>query len=144
MEGELYFRKTRKVYTWFYLTSIFLLIYYINLRIHGVEVNNQFVIAGILFIVLGINFIEIGRLHHIYGFNSEYVFHKHGFVKKKLKKVFLGRISDIVLSRGILNRILNYGNVEVHHFGGSGVIEVKKINRPQKFIEDLQDIMNKL
>lgn len=139
MLDDVYFRKTRKVYFWFYLIIFIMIVFYIYVWLQGDVIERSVVIAALIFIVLGIKYIEADRLYNLYGFNSQYLFHKSGILKKRVKKVFLGRISDIVLCSGIINRIFNYGDVNVHHFGGSGVVSVKKISNPQKFINELQE-----
>jgi len=138
MLDEVYFRKTRKVYFWFYMVVLIMIGFYVYVWFSGDIIEKSIVIAALVFILLGINYTEADRVYNLYGFNSQCLFHKSGLFKKKVKKVFLGRISDIVLSDGIINRLFNYGDVSVHHFGGSGVVEVKKINNPKKFINDLQ------
>lgn len=135
----MYFRKTRKVYFWFYLIVFVLIAFYIYIWSQGDTIESSIVVTALIFILIGIKYTETNRIYNLYGFNSQYLFHKSGILKKRVKKVFLGRISDIVLSDGIINRLFNYGDVSVHHFGGSGVVEVKKINNPKKFIDDLQE-----
>jgi len=139
MEEDFCYRKTRKIHLWFYVAVLILVAYYVWVRIQGDGLKLPILIAGIVFIVLGFKIVETSRLYNLYGFNSQYVFHRRGIFKRRLKKVFLGRISDLVLDKSLINRIFNYGNVFIHHFGGSGVIEVKKINKPHQFIEDLQE-----
>ncbi|MDH3324079.1 MAG: PH domain-containing protein [Candidatus Peregrinibacteria bacterium] len=140
---EFRFRKTRKVYIGFYITSFLLIISYFYFRVRGFDIKSPILIIGCIFIIIGLKYTEVDRLHNLYGYNSRYIFHKRGFLRRRIKKVFLARISDIILTRGVINRIFNYGDVKIHHFGGSGVIEIKKINSPHKFIEGLQDMIHK-
>lgn len=141
MEEEFKLRKTRKVFFWFYFTCVLLVASYIYIRMQGFDVKRPLVIAGCVFIILGIKITEANRLHNLYGYNSQYIFHKRGILKRRVKKVFLARISDIILTRGVINRLFNFGDVKIHHFGGSGVIEIKKINAPNDFIDGLQKMI---
>ena len=144
MEEEHKFRKTRKAYLGFYLTCVLLIISYIYLNLNGYHIDVRITIAGVIFIIIGIKYTELSRLHNLYGYNTQYIYHKKGFFKTRMKSVFLARISDIIVTRGVINRMLNFGNVKVHHFGGSGVMEIKKINNPEKFIEGLQKMIYRL
>ncbi len=143
MEEEHRFRKTRKAYLNFYLFCIFLVVAYIYIEIQGIHIETSVIIAGGLFIILGLKYTELNRLHNLYGYNSQFIFHKRGFFRRRIKRVFLARISDIIVTKGIINRILNFGDVKIHHFGGSGVMEIKKIDHPHDFIEGLQDMIHK-
>jgi len=143
MEETVYYRKTRKVYAWFYIAVVIMLSMYIHIKIGGDEVKKPVLIGAGVFIIVGAKYTEMRRFHNLYGFNSQYIFHKQGIFKKRVKKVILGKVSDIILNRNLINRIFDYGDVEIHHFGGSGVIKVLKINNPQKFIDELQEVINK-
>lgn len=94
--------------------------------------------------VLGIKFTELHRMGHYYKVTCNHLLHSKGIISKDVKRVFLPTISDIDLQQSFFQRIFNYGTVVVYRYGEKGVIEIKNINSPMKFIKFLQDKMSNI
>ncbi len=62
-------------------------------------------------------------------------------VIKNVTKIDFLKVSDLEIDQPLLQRLLGYGTVNVRVF--SKYPPVKNINKPQKFLEELQKLVRK-
>lgn len=135
---------SRKLYIPIYVMIIILILVMVILKIQEYPLNKFVIIAAIIFIILCIKGTEIHRLTRYYQITNHYLVYSKGIFKNNIKKIFIPTISDLVLKQNIWQRILNYGDVLIHRYTTGSVIDVKNINDPEYFVENLEEIMNTL
>jgi len=65
-----------------------------------------------------------------------------GFIAKKTTSIPYDTISQIVLNKGVVGRILNFGNIVVTGFAGpQNVIILKGLSNPEKCLKIIEDRM---
>ena len=137
-------RGSRKLYIPIYFMIIVLILVMIILKIREYPLNKSVIIAAIVFIILCIKGTEIHRITRYYQITNHYLVCSKGIFNNDIKKIFIPTISDLVLKQNVWQRILNYGDVLIHRFTTDSVMDVKNINDPEYFIENLEEIMNLL
>jgi hypothetical protein len=98
--------------------------------------------VAVIFVLLGVNGVELHRIMCYYEVTPNFVIHSKGLLKKDIKRIFMGTVSDLILKQNIWQRMLNYGTVGIHRYTEGAIIEVKNINNPSVFMEVLQDRLN--
>lgn len=140
--GDYYCRNSRKIYLGIY----FLLVIPIALAIlgyfYGMPPNKNFFIGLAIVLAIGIKATELHRIGHAYKITHDHLWHKKGVVSQNIKKVFLPTISDIDLIQTPWQRIMNYGDVVVYRYGETGIIKIKNIDKPKRFVDFLQQKMS--
>ncbi len=138
---------SRKVYVFIYLMMILVAGLIIYIKVMELPLNKFALMGAVLFIVLGILITEICRKRIGYEITPLYLVHLKGIVSRKSKKILLESIVDIDLNQNLWQRLLGYGNIEVHAASGANIIKLKNINKPEKFVDLLEaqvnEIMNK-
>ncbi|MBD3253176.1 PH domain-containing protein [Candidatus Pacearchaeota archaeon] len=137
-------RGSRKHYLPIYVMILILILIIIFLRFYNLNINYLVVIFAFIFMIVGIKGTEIHRFFSYYQITTHYLVHSRGILNNDVKRIFIPTISDIVLKQTFWQRLLNYGNVMVHRYTPGAIIEVKNINNPEKFIDILEDRLNKI
>lgn len=146
-EKILHVSNSRKVYVFIYLMMIIVAGLIVYIKVMDLPLNKNAFIGAVSFIVLGILITELHRKRISYEITLLYLIHNKGILSKKSKKILLESIVDIDLNQKLWQRLLGYGNVEVHAASGANIIKVKNINKPEKFVDILEkqvsEIINK-
>ena len=142
-EEVLSIRNSRKVYIPIYSLSIILLLIILFLRLQGFALNKIAIWAIALFVFLGIIGTEINRVKNKYEINPNSVVHIEGYLNKVAKRLDLFAVSDIDVSQTWWQRLLNFGNVNVHLFSIESTTAIKNINNPKQFALALEEQMTK-
>ncbi|MBI3129534.1 MAG: PH domain-containing protein [Candidatus Tectomicrobia bacterium] len=81
--------------------------------------------------------VFIDRLRNEIVVTDRRVVHRQGIVSRVTEEIDRGAVESVVLSQGVLGRILGYGDVTVRG-RGMGDIEVRRIDRPVQFRNSIQ------
>ena len=137
-------RTSRKLYIPLYLMILILLAVILYIWVSGLSLNKIALMGVIVFGVIAFLFIEIHRLKDLYEIKPNSLVHSHGIISKKIKSVDFLAISDLDVSQNVMQRIFNFGNVNVRLFSGKeSATSIKNINNPREFAEFLEETMNK-
>ncbi len=137
------FNNSRKIYIPYYTMIIGLILVIMFLKYNQFKIDKFGLFISSLFVVLGIKLTEVHRLLNSYEITSDYMIHTYGLLSKRVKRIFIPTISDLVLRQTFWQRILNFGTVEVHRYSEGPAIYVYGINNPEKFMELLESKMLK-
>ena len=136
-------RTSRKLYIPVYLMIIVLVLVIIYLKVFGLSINKLAFIGAIAFAIISFLFIEIHRLRDLYEINPNSLVHSNGILNKKVKSVDFFAISDSDVSQNLLQRMFNFGNVNVRLFSQDSTTSVKNINNPLEFARFLEESIGK-
>ena len=92
-----------------------------------------------IFSIICIVATEIHRFGHSYEVTNTALIHKKGYFSTNYKRVEFGAISDSEVIQNIWQRIFSYGDIEVHMYSKVNVEVVKGINRPDEFVDFLEN-----
>ncbi len=133
---------SRKVYVFIYLMIIIVVGLVVYIGIMDLSWNKYVLIGAGIFVLLGVLITEISRKRVGYEISSLYLVHIKGIVSRKSKKILLESIVDIDLNQNLWQRLWGYGNIEVHAASGANVIKLKNLNKPEKFVDMLEEQVN--
>ena len=140
---EIKITNSRKRYIPLYFLVLVLGGFVLYLYFNGRPLNKYALWAAIVFIVLAIKYTELHRIYQNYAISSHYLIHTKGFFNKSSRKIFVANISDVVLKKNVLQRMLDYGTLEVHSFSeGKPLVSITDINHPQNFLNILKKKMD--
>ncbi len=135
-------RRSRKTYFLIYLMIFIVAFSCIYLYYLGYEIGSSVQIISIVFIVIFIKITEIHRLRDWWGVTNSSLVQSKGILNKNVREVDFSSISDLDLNQPFFKRLLNYGDVNVRLFLNETSICIEGISRPNKFIENLNDIIS--
>lgn len=130
-------RNSRKIYIPFYLMIIILVAVVIYIKLSGKPIDDTAFKLSLAFIIAVLIATEIHRLGNYYEINDNSVVHKNGYFSIVLKRLEFNAISDSHTNQTLLERLLSYGDVEIHMFAKENNLIIKNINNPFKFVEFL-------
>ena len=131
-------RGSRKAYLGIYVMILVLIGVLIYLKKNGLYINN-YVFWGIIgFVVLGVKGTEIHRFRVYYEISTHYLIQSNGIFSKHLSQIHMPTISDIIIKQNLWQRILNYGDIDIHRFTVGPLLTIKRINNPSGFAELLE------
>ena len=135
---------SRKAYVFIYLMMIIVAGLIIYIKVMNLPLNKGALIGAVSFIGLGILFTEIHRKRISYEITPIYLIHNKGILSRKSKKILLESIVDIDLNQKLWQRLLGYGNIDVHAASGANIIKLKNINKPERFVDILEEQVNEI
>jgi len=92
---------------------------------------------GSVFIL--IKFIEIHRIRNWWAITENSFIENRGIVNKNIREIEFESISDLSLNQGLHKRILGYGTINIRRFLNEAAISVPNINKPEVFLNLLQE-----
>ncbi|MGC9309604.1 MAG: PH domain-containing protein [Candidatus Nanoarchaeia archaeon] len=134
---------SRKIYLPLYVMAIILICLIIYIQVNNLELNNTVFIAAILFIVCVLFFTEIHRAVTRYEIRTESLVHIHGIFSRRKRYVAFHSISDIKFKQNFWQRLLRYGSIYVYQFSEDSATQVRNINKPEEFLNILEERINK-
>ncbi len=138
-EETIKIRNSRRIYIPVYIMILILLGIVAYIKINDLPLDRTALIGVIVFVILGIKFAELHRLFHSYEITPRYVVHTFGYVSKDMKRIFIPTISDLILKQNGWQRLLNYGNIEVHRYSDGSAIDLNNIPSPSKLLKILEN-----
>ncbi len=130
-------RNSRKIYIPLYLMIVVLVAVIIYAKFSGRPLDDTAFKLSLAFIIAVLIATEIHRLGNYYEINNNSIVHKNGYFSIVLKRLEFNAISDSNINQTLLERLLAYGDVEIHMFAKENKLIIKNINSPFKFIEFL-------
>ena len=131
--------RSRKSYLFYYFI-IFLVIgilgYFYYLQ---VEISSTVLIIAIVVVILLVKIIEIHRIRNWWAITESSFVESKGILNKNVRELDFTSISDIDLNQGFFKRLLGYGTINVRRFLNETSIVINNINRPERFLNILQD-----
>lgn len=137
------FRKTRRSY-WleygcaFFLLALLGLLYAKEVKIPG---KLEYLALGLGFFFIG--YIEISRLLHKCVVLPSKLMVMDGLIKRNKKHIYMSSISDIDVKQGLMQRLLNYGNIHIKCASGEGAAEIKDVANPGGIMEEIEELIEK-
>jgi len=117
------------------------ILFYINYN--GYEIEKSILIFSGVFILGIIILVEILQAREWWGVTEHSLVHSKSILNKSIREIDFSSISDLDLDKPFYKRILNYGTVNVRLFINETAICIKNINRPEEFIDFLQELISK-
>lgn len=142
-ERTIKLRNSRKIYFPIYIMILILIGVVGYIKFNNLPLNKFAFYGAIAFVVLGIKLGEVHRLFNRYELTSEYIIHSYGFFSTNVTRIYLPTISDLILKQSVWQKLLNYGNIEVHRYSDGSVIDLKNIPKPSKFLRILEKRLDK-
>ena len=131
--------RSRKSYLFYYFL-IFLILgglgYFYYLKI---EISTTTLIISLVAVLLIIKIIEIHRIRNWWAITESSFVESKGILNKNIRELDFASISDIDLNQGFYKRLLGYGTINVRRFLNETSIVINNINRPERFLNILQD-----
>lgn len=93
---------------------------------------------GIGFIIISLISTEIHRLTHSYEINKNSLILNSGLIYTNSKRIEFSAISDFEVIQNPWQRILIYGNIEVHMYSRESKVMLRNLNKPFFFIDFLE------
>ena len=135
-------RRSRKTYFLIYLMVLFILFYLGYLHYNGNTPSKTALIVSGIFILLSIKIIELHRFKDWWAVTDSSLIQSKGILDKNVREIDFSSISDLDVDQPFFKRILNYGDVNVRLFLNETSIKIVNINKPRRFITELQKIMS--
>ncbi len=134
-------RPSRKLYFPYYSMIVALLILMGYALYTGRAINDAALKVVMFFALIIIIVTEIHRFGESYHLTSSSIILNTGYFGILSKRMEFEAISDIQILQGPWQRALNFGDVQLFKFGPGPVM--KNINRPNAFVNELEDIITK-
>ena len=135
-------RKTRKSFLVEYGCAAFLIILMAALYSKGVVLGKlSLLVVGVAMVSIGT--AELSRLMHKVQLTSSKILIVDGLIRQSKKHIYVGLISDINSKQGVVQRLLNYGNIHVRSASGEGELHIKDVNQPAKLMNQIEDLIEK-
>lgn len=134
-------RPSRKLYFPYYAMGAVLLLFFAFIKYSGRDINSSAFSLVLYFIIAIIVVTEIHRFGESYHLTSSSVILNTGYFGILSKRMEFEAISDIQILQGPWQRLLNFGDVQLFKFGPGPTM--KNINRPNAFVNELEDIITK-
>ncbi len=124
------YRPSRRYYLFYYLLGILSLI---SLILLYPILNFHSFLFLILFTFFLFQYPEVSRQIEYYEIDKNGVLLKRGILRKKIKMIPFSQINSVNLKKGIIGRLLNFGNIEIS--SSKGTIEMKGIVYPEEIYD---------
>ena len=134
-------RPSRKLYVPYYSMALALLFFFAFIKYSGREINNSAFSIVLYFIIAIIIITEIHRFGESYHLTSSSIILNTGYFGILSKRMEFEAISDMQILQGPWQRLLNFGDVQLFKFGPGPTM--KNINRPNAFVNELEDIITR-
>ena len=134
-------RPSRKLYAQYYVMALILIASIIYIMYTGRSLNSMAFKIVLYFILAIIIVTEIHRFGESYHLTGSSVILNTGYFSILSKRMEFEAISDIQILQGPWQRLLNFGDVQLFKFGPGPVM--KNINRPNAFVNELEDIITR-
>ena len=128
---------SRKAYIPVYIMIILVLSIMVYIWNNNLNINKYSILLVILFFIIALKYTEIHRMIHRWEITQDNFIHVSGLINKRVKKLDFFAISDIEVSQTPWQRLLGYGNINIHQF--SEVVSLKDINHPQRVADLLEN-----
>jgi membrane protein YdbS with pleckstrin-like domain len=138
-----HYKNSRKMYLPYYTMAAILIGLLFFFRQEGLPLNDSVISGIVVFTGLVILVTEIHRIGHSYYVTENFVVHRQGYLAKEIKRVSIESISDLDAVQGPWQRLLRFGDVQIHMFSTSSVILIRNINNPEDFINLIESELNK-
>jgi len=136
-------KTSRKLYIPYYVMVLILLGFISYIKYNDLAINDYAFWGAVIFSFFVIKFVEIHRLSDSYEIHHDVLVHSQGIFNKKIKSVDFFAISDLDVTQNILQRILNFGDVNVRLFSKDSTTYIKNITNPKKFARVLEENISK-
>lgn len=137
------FRISRKSYWVFYLMILFVIGYLLYIFFTGLNINQYAFGFALIFVLGAVKLTEVHRLNYLYKLTPTSLVYSQGIISKSIKNVDYYAISDVEVHQSLIQRILNYGTVNVKLFSTDSMTSIKNINDPEAFAQLLDEIIDK-
>lgn len=134
-------RTSRKFYVPFYVMIVILVFILIYIQVTGRPINSLALKIALVFSIIILIVTEVHRFGNSYEINDNSVIHKNGYLTILSKRLEFGAISDSDVTQNPWQRILSYGNVEIHLYSKENKTMIRNINNPNGFVDFLQKKM---
>ena len=134
-------RPSRKLYMPYYSMIVILTLFLIYIKYTGRIINDTAFNVVLFFAIVIIAVTEIHRIGESYHLTSSSVILDTGYFGILSKRMEFEAISDIQILQGPWQRLLNFGDVQLFKFGPGPIM--KNINRPNAFVNELEQIIIK-
>ena len=139
-------RKSRKAYIIEYSCTVILLFLLFTTYYKGIFLKSilQYFVVGLA--ATAFLSAELSRILTYYKITPKKVVIVKGIIKQNKKNVYfhpLGFVPDINVKQNRIQRILNYGTIYVKVSGQENSFEICDINRPQKIMNLIEDLISK-
>ena len=140
-EHVIHLNKTRRAFIPEYLCGVFLILLYISFYFNDLSLP---LLARRVVLIIGLSaffFAEISRKMVRYEITPEKMIITHGVIRQRKKSVHfnpLGFVPDINVHQGVLQRLLNYGDVFIEG-SGQHLLEIKEVSSPHRVLKILED-----
>tara|TARA_Y100000310_G_scaffold326190_1_gene390762 strand:+ start:1363 stop:1842 length:480 start_codon:yes stop_codon:yes gene_type:complete len=135
------FRPSRKLYVPYYAMALVLVALMIYIKYAGRGINDFALKIVLFFIIVVIIVTEIHRFGESYHLTGSSVILNTGYFGILSKRMEFEAISDVQILQGAWQRLLNFGDVQLFKFGPGPTL--KNINRPNSFVDELEDIITR-
>jgi membrane protein YdbS with pleckstrin-like domain len=134
-------RSSRKLYMPHYFMIVLLALFLGYIKYTGRIINDAAFNVVLFFAIVIIVATEIHRLGESYYLTSSSIILDVGYFGILSKRMEFEAISDIQILQGPWQRLLNFGDVQLFKFGPGPIM--KNINRPNAFVNELEQIITK-
>lgn len=134
-------RISRKTYFPFYLMIVALAVLLVFLYFEGYGISLLLIFIFILFTFAVINITETHRFSSSYAIQKDSLTCIYGLLNKNIVKLDYYGISNIDINQNLWQWILGFGDIEVKLFSRENKSVLKNINKPSKFVERLEKVM---
>ena len=135
--------RSRKAYLSYYLFIAIIIGVLIFLYSSQGRVDSKILIVSAVFIAIVIKVIEINRIRDWWAITDSTLIESKSILNKNVREIDFNSIADIDLDQEWYKRILGYGTVNIRKFLNEKSIIVCDINEPVKFINILQEAIQK-
>lgn len=135
-------RRSRKTYFLIYLMILAIVFALGYLYYSGYSISKVALITAGIFVFTAFKFTELHRFKDWWAITNSSLVQSTGIFDKNVREMDFSSISDLDLDQPFFKRLLNYGDVNVRLFLNETSIKIININRPEKFIEELQKVMS--
>lgn len=136
-------KRSRKMYLLIYLMNLAIILFLVYLFYKEYTLNKKAIIISIIFIIVIIKITEIHRFRNWWAITEHSLIQSTGILNKNVREVDFSSISDIDLDQPLFKRMFDYGNVNVRLFLNETSINIENINKPESFMEKLQELIVK-
>ena len=103
----------------------------------------RIVVASVIFIAIVIKVVEVNIIRDWWAITDSTFIESKSILDKNVREIDFNAIADIDLDQPLFKRILGYGTVNIRKFLNEKTIIVEDINEPDKFINILQEAIQK-
>ena len=137
-------RSSRKGYIVYYFMIVVVIAVIVYIKIKDLPLNKNLLIAAIVFIVLVIKGTEFHRLFHHYELTPHAFEKVEGIIiLQRIKRINYSSISQMHLTQGPWEKLLNIGTIELAQFSETVRTEIKNINKPKELLHEISKMIKR-